>query len=205
MRLQVTEISKRAFDIVTAILLLAITWPLLVLLGAYIAMDGGPALFAHERIGYKGKAFKCLKFRTMITGASECLDEYLTLHPDQRVEWTNNQKLAFDPRVTRIGRMLRRASLDELPQLVNVIRGEMSLVGPRPVTEQELNERYGQNTAYLRVRPGMTGLWQVSGRNQLSYEERILIDTAYVAGKSVSLDLAILLRTISVVTTRGGQ
>lgn len=195
---------KRLTDIVIALLLLFLTFPLLVAIALLVAMDGGPVLFKHRRIGRHGTGFGCLKFRTMILGAEECLEEYLSYHPEARAEWEQGRKLNFDPRITRIGHLLRLSSLDELPQLLNVIKGDMSIVGPRPVTHEELAQ-YGTSAClYKSVRPGITGLWQISGRNDLSYATRVTLDERYVRNWSLALDLGILLRTPAVVLSRRG-
>jgi undecaprenyl-phosphate galactose phosphotransferase len=166
--------------------------------------DGAPVLFAHYRVGHDGKLFRCMKFRTMYRDAERMLSELLAKDPAARAEWQREQKLLRDPRVTPIGHFLRRTSLDELPQLFNVLRGEMSLVGPRPITVGELT-RYGRvRWHYLSVRPGMTGLWQVSGRNNTSYDERVALDRRYVEERSVWMNLQILLKTVKVVVARDG-
>jgi lipopolysaccharide/colanic/teichoic acid biosynthesis glycosyltransferase len=205
---ELTEISlqlKRFMDIVGASLLLLLTAPLLAAIALLISLDGGPVIYRHPRIGRKGAPFNCLKFRTMIVGAEDCLSEYLALNPEKRHEWETEQKLKLDPRVTGIGQLLRRLSLDELPQLANVVLGHMSLVGPRPVTQAELDERYGTAApAYLSVRPGITGLWQISGRNDISYNQRVHLDCQYAIGNSLRMDAVILLRTASAVMSRRG-
>ena len=166
--------------------------------------DGAPVLFAHYRVGHDGKLFRCMKFRTMYRNAERMLSELLERDPAARAEWQREQKLLSDPRITPIGHFLRRTSLDELPQLFNVLRGDMSLVGPRPITVGELT-RYGRvRWQYLSVRPGMTGLWQVSGRNNTSYEERVALDRRYVEERSVWMNLQILLKTVKVVVARDG-
>jgi lipopolysaccharide/colanic/teichoic acid biosynthesis glycosyltransferase len=185
---------------------------LLILLSPFLAIivfliwqrDGAPVLFAHYRVGYEGKLFRCMKFRTMLRNSEEVLSDLLRNDPQARVEWERDHKLVNDPRVTRIGSFLRRSSLDELPQLLNVLRGEMNLVGPRPITVAEL-ARYGRvRWHYLSVRPGITGLWQVSGRNNTTYEQRVALDRRYVEQRSLWLDLGILLRTMRVVAAREG-
>ena len=161
-------------------------------------------LFAHYRVGHDGKLFRCMKFRSMLRNSDQLLADLLHDDPQVRAEWDRDQKLANDPRVTAVGHFLRRTSLDELPQLLNVLRGEMSLVGPRPITLAELT-RYGRvRWHYLSVRPGITGLWQVSGRNNTTYEERVALDRRYVEQRSVWLDLSILLKTVRVVVLREG-
>ena len=197
-------VIKRVFDQVSAVILIWLSLPLLVLIAALVAMDGGPVFYMGKRVGLGGISFKCIKFRTMIPDAELCLEEYLSHHPTARAEWENERKLTFDPRITSVGNFLRRASLDELPQLFNVVKGEMSLVGPRPVTTSEL-AYYGKSAAlYESVRPGMTGLWQVSGRSEVSYATRVALDTRYVFDWSLGLDLWILFRTPAVVLSKRG-
>ena len=199
------EKLKRAVDTVGASVLLVLLAPVFALIALVISMDGGPATFAHRRVGKDGKFFGCLKFRTMVVGAEECLSEFLALHPEAAEEWKREQKLGFDPRITGIGKLLRKTSLDELPQLVNVLRGEMSLVGPRPVTKTEIDDKYGAHARLCTsVRPGLTGLWQVSGRNDISYPERVALDVRYVTRWSLVEDIRILLKTVGVVLDRSG-
>lgn len=187
-----------------ALLLLVGLAPLLLALAWLVRRDGSPATFEHYRVGCGGRLFRCLKFRTMRPDAERALQELLASDPALRKEWQRDQKLALDPRVTAVGRLLRRSSLDELPQLVNVLRGEMALVGPRPITVAELR-RYGSaRWKYLSVPPGMTGLWQVSGRNWTSYDERVKLDQLYVKNRGAWLDCKILAKTVSVVLTRHG-
>jgi exopolysaccharide production protein ExoY len=183
-----------------AVFLLALISPILLLIaGLVLYFDGAPILFGHYRVGRDGRLFPCLKFRTMYRNADVMLEELLRTNLDARAEWDRDQKLEKDPRVTPIGNFLRRTSLDELPQLINVARGQMALVGPRPVTVAEL-ERYGLTRwHYLSVNPGMTGLWQVSGRNNLSYAERVALDRRYIEERSAGMSLSILVRTIDVV------
>jgi Undecaprenyl-phosphate galactose phosphotransferase WbaP len=198
------RLLKRVFDLLAALALLAVGWPLLLYLSWRIRQDGGPAIFAHKRVGQSGKVFACYKFRSMRVDAEEQLRELLASDPALRVEWEKEFKLKDDPRISEIGHFLRRTSLDELPQLFNVIKGEMSLVGPRPVVRIEL-ERYGDDVDYfLMVRPGMTGLWQVSGRNDVNYDTRVYLDTWYVKNWSLWYDIAILFKTIRVVLKRDG-
>jgi exopolysaccharide production protein ExoY len=188
-----------------ALLLLALLSPLLLAIGALIwRRDGAPVLFAHYRVGRDGKLFRCMKFRSMLRNSEQVLAELLRDDPQARAEWARDQKLANDPRITGIGHFLRRSSLDELPQLLNVLRGEMSLVGPRPVTVGELTRYRQVRWHYLSVRPGITGLWQVSGRNNTSYDERVALDRHYVEQRSLWLDIGILLRTVRVVALREG-
>jgi lipopolysaccharide/colanic/teichoic acid biosynthesis glycosyltransferase len=196
---------KRSADMLIAGTALLMLSPLFALLMVMVATDGGPVFYRHKRIGRGGIAFGCLKFRTMIPNAEQYLESYLASNEEAAEEWARDQKLSFDPRVTRVGRVLRAASMDELPQLVNVICGEMSLVGPRPVTEVELSTHYGDTAPlYKSVYPGITGLWQVSGRNDVSYEARVAMDEAYVRRRSLLLDLMILLKTPVAVLSRKG-
>lgn len=179
--------------------------PLLIVIMFFIwKIDGAPVLFAHYRVGKNGKLFKCWKFRTMRRDSEEVLAELLKTDEVSRTEWARDQKLSNDPRITPIGHFLRKSSLDELPQLLNVIKGEMSLVGPRPVTVSELT-RYGAvRWHYVSVAPGMTGLWQVSGRNNTTYAERVDLDRRYVESRSLAGDISILFKTVRVVVFREG-
>jgi exopolysaccharide production protein ExoY len=195
---------KRLCDILGALVLAMLFSPVIlaVLIGA--AVYGQEALYRHQRVGRDGRLFWCLKFRTMVPDADKLLKHILDSDPDLRAEWERDHKLRNDPRVTPLGRFLRRTSLDELPQLWNVLKGEMSLVGPRPVTSEELL-RYGRNAVlYTLVRPGITGLWQVSGRNDAEYRRRVAMDVCYVKRQSAVLDLWILFRTVIVVLTGRG-
>lgn len=194
--------SKRAFDLCGGLILLLLLSPAFLLIAVGVRCSGGTVFFRHERVGRDGRRFRCLKFRSMYPNAEERLQRLLEQDADTRAEWSANFKLKHDPRVTRLGAVLRRSSLDELPQLLNVIMGDMCLVGPRPIVEHEL-VRYGRYARYyLSTRPGMTGLWQVSGRSNTSYRRRVALDCAYVRSQSVGLDLKILLKTIPVVLGR---
>ncbi|MWD28434.1 sugar transferase [Aquicoccus sp. SCR17] len=198
-------IAKRAVDLLLCLLMLPAVGPVILILYAIVRAEGGPGFFGHRRVGRNGATFRCWKIRTMVPDAQARLDELLARDPAARREWESEYKLRDDPRVTRLGLFLRRTSLDELPQIWNVLRGEMSLVGPRPVTAPEL-ERYGASRrAYLAVRPGVTGLWQVSGRNDLSYDERVRLDVAYHDGLSFLSDMRILCRTAGAVLRRTGR
>jgi len=198
------KLIKRVFDVLASIGLLVLLALPMCWLVMYIRKDGGAAVFAHERVGRGGRKFWCFKFRTMHMDAEQKLRELLEKNAVLQEEWGKEFKLRNDPRVTRIGQFLRRTSLDELPQLLNVIRGDMSLVGPRPVVEAELS-RYGNDVDYfLMVRPGMTGLWQVSGRNDTGYDARVYLDIWYVKNWSLWYDVAILFKTINVVLGRKG-
>lgn len=195
---------KRSFDIVVATLLLLFLAPVFALLCYMVKRDGGNAIYGHERIGQDGRKFKCLKFRSMVTNSKEVLERLLATSEDARREWDKDFKLKKDPRITRIGGFLRKTSLDELPQLWNVIRGEMSLVGPRPVIEAELERYAGDVDYYLMAKPGMTGLWQVSGRNDIDYDTRVYFDSWYVKNWALWTDIAILFKTAGVVFRRDG-
>ena len=189
--------QKRVVDITLAISGILLLAPLLIICFlATIATSRGPAIFRHRRVGFNGKHFDCYKFRTMVTDAPERLRKLLESDPTAAAEWTANRKLRNDPRVTAIGAILRKSSLDELPQLFNVLKGDMSIVGPRPVTDDEL-ERYSTAIgAYLACRPGITGLWQVSGRSTTTYDKRVACDAFYARNWSMTLDAKILIVTI---------
>lgn len=195
---------KRAFDVSGAVVIALLLSPLLLGIWWRIRKDGGCAIFGHERVGQGGRPFKCYKFRTMVPDAKACLERLLATSLAAREEWERGFKLKDDPRVTPIGSFLRKTSLDELPQLWNVIKGDMSLVGPRPVVAAEL-ERYGDNLAYyFMARPGMTGVWQVSGRNDVDYRTRVYLDVWYLKNWSLWYDLIILLKTCSVLVKKSG-
>jgi Undecaprenyl-phosphate galactose phosphotransferase WbaP len=199
-----SRLLKRCFDVLAASLILMLTWPLFAYLAWCIRKDGGRAIFAHTRVGQNGHQFSCYKFRSMCVDAEKNLRDVLANNPELQAEWAREYKLKDDPRISKIGHFLRRTSLDELPQIFNVIKGDMSLVGPRPVIQAEL-ERYGDDVDYfLMVRPGMTGLWQVSGRNDVGYDTRVYLDTWYVKNWSLWYDIAILFKTIKVVFQRKG-
>jgi len=168
------------------------------------ASSPGPICFSQQRIGFRGGRFSAFKFRSMVTDADERLKHYLATNPAGRAEWEADHKLRNDPRVTRFGRFLRKTSLDELPQLWNVLRGEMSLVGPRPIVEAEISKYNDRFELYTKVMPGITGLWQVSGRNDTTYDERVEFDAFYTRNWSPWLDLFILARTVKVVLFREG-
>lgn len=191
---------KRIMDIVIACLALVLAAPVMILVGLLIKITaGGPAIFSHSRVGFGGKPFDCYKFRSMVANSDEVLKAYLDANSEARKEWEETHKIRKDPRITFFGLMLRKSSLDELPQLINILRGDMSCVGPRPIVVDELR-RYGEHQAeYLGTRPGLTGLWQVSGRSSLDYENRVALDSQYVRNWSIWLDLVILLRTIVAV------
>ncbi|WP_112122703.1 undecaprenyl-phosphate galactose phosphotransferase WbaP [Haemophilus influenzae] len=199
-----SRILKRTMDIVGSLAIIIIFSPVLLYLYFAVKKDGGNAIYGHPRIGRNGKTFNCLKFRTMVVNSKEVLDELLRTDPEARAEWEKDFKLKNDPRITKIGAFIRKTSLDELPQLFNVLKGEMSLVGPRPIVIDEL-ERYEENVDYyLMAIPGMTGLWQVSGRNNIDYNTRVYFDSWYVKNWSLWNDIAILFKTVNVVLKRGG-
>ena len=191
---------KRAFDKAFAVACLVILSP--VMLGIALAIGlsgGGPILFAHSRLGYGGRSFNCLKFRTMRQNSEDEFENLLRIDPIAREEWMEQRKLERDPRVDSIGYILRSTSLDELPQLFNVLRGEMSIVGPRPIVQSEI-EKYGEHYCeYTTVRPGLTGIWQVSGRSETSYKRRVALDLSYIRHWSLMQDIRIVKRTIGVV------
>lgn len=192
------RLAKTAIDVTVAATLFVGLAPLLLLISLLVRLDGGPALFTHRRIGFRGRHFGCLKFRTMVVGAEHALQNVLSDDPALGAEWTATQKLRHDPRITRLGAFLRRTSLDELPQLINVLKRDMSLVGPRPIVDSEIRH-YGENIAhYYAVRPGMTGLWQISGRSNTTFETRVRLDVRYATSWSISTDIAVLLKTIPV-------
>ena len=197
--------TKFVFDIVVTLLGGIVIAPVFLLLAIMVGIDNrGRIFFAHRRVGRGGKEFPCYKFQTMVADADKALSEYLKVNPEARKEWEENFKLTNDPRVTKLGAFLRETSLDELPQIFNVLRGEMSLVGPRPIVRKEI-EKYGDNIReYYMVRPGITGMWQTSGRSDTTYEERVEMDTWYVRNWSVWLDMKYLVKTFAAVLARKG-
>jgi len=199
------RIFKRLFDIILTLIGSVLISPVLLTITLAVAWENrGGIIFAHKRVGMHGKKFLCYKFQTMIPNAEEKLKIYLAENPDAQKEWNETFKLTNDPRVTRLGNFLRRTSLDELPQLWNVLRGEMSLVGPRPIVEEEIS-RYGENIReYYMVLPGITGMWQVSGRSDTTYPERVAMDTWYVRNWSVWIDIMYLFKTVKAVLKEKG-
>lgn len=196
--------AKAAIDVTLAAILLIAASPFFLAIAVANTIDGGPIFFAHRRVGAGGRSFRCLKFRTMRVDGDRILEEALRADPAVAAEWQATHKLRHDPRVTPVGRILRKTSLDELPQLINILRMEMSLVGPRPIVEGEV-PKYGQNIAqYYATRPGLTGLWQVSGRSNTSYERRVELDTWYVNNWSLWHDLTVLAKTVPAVLARSG-
>lgn len=201
-----SRFAKRLFDIVVSLMLLIVLSPLFVILGIVIRRTcPGPVTYSQSRIGRGGVPFQCIKFRTMVVDADAVLKRWALENPELWAEYLKTYKLRDDPRITRIGKWLRKTSLDELPQLWNVLRGDMSLVGPRPVLARELEEHYGPATQlYIRARPGMTGLWQVSGRSDTSYKRRVFLDEWYILNWSFWYDIVILIQTVWIVTAGKG-
>lgn len=199
-----SRFTKIVFDLCVAAVLLILAAPLLLLIAFFVKLDGGPVLFSHRRVGANGREFPCFKFRSMVVNSDDVLRSALDGDPAAAAEWSRTRKLRNDPRVTWIGRVLRMTSLDELPQLLNVLRLEMSLVGPRPIVRSEVSF-YAENIAYYyETRPGLTGLWQVSGRSDTSYAQRVQLDTWYVKNWTMWHDLAILSKTVPAVLKRQG-
>lgn len=201
------QFLKRALDFLTAAILIVIFSPVMLVIAVAIYIrDPGSIIFEHWRVGQNGKEFPCLKFRSMVKNADECLEEMLVENPELRTEWEETQKLKDDPRIIPgVGNFIRKLSLDELPQLFNVLLGDMSLVGPRPCTSLELTTHYGADTRYYEmVRPGVSGLWQVTGRSTTTFEERVSIDVQYVRNKNMALDLWIAIQTPKAVISRKG-
>ena len=198
--------ARRGLDVLVAVVALLLLLPLLVFVAlAVFADDPGPVLFRQRRVGRRGETFTCLKFRSMRTDAEGALDALLRTDPAARAEWEESRKLKRDPRITRLGAFLRKSSLDELPQLWNVLRGEMSLVGPRPIVEAEV-ARYGRHFRhYCDLRPGVTGLWQVSGRSDVDYRRRVVLDVAYARHHTAGLNLKLLFATVPAVLLRRGS
>ncbi|MCJ8517477.1 exopolysaccharide production protein ExoY [Pseudorhizobium tarimense] len=199
-------LAKRSFDLTAALAALIIFSPIFLLIMALVKFsDGGSVFYGHRRVGHHGRYFHCLKFRTMVPNGDEVLRAYLNANPVAAEEWRRTRKLRTDPRVTAVGAVLRKLSLDELPQLINIIRGDMSVVGPRPVVDEELNLYDAHAAYYLSTRPGLTGLWQISGRNDVSYESRIAFDTHYVQNWSLVQDVLIIAKTIPAVCLSRGS
>ena len=195
------ETAKRAVDVTIALMLLLISSPLLLVIALLVkATSKGPVFFAHRRLGHNGRVFACLKFRTMIADA----EERLKRDPELRRQFEEKFKLEDDPRITPLGNFLRRTSLDELPQLFHVLTGEMSLVGPRPIVESELNKYSIYAHKLLTVKPGLSGLWQVCGRSHTTYPQRVMMDMHYIDHRSLKLDARLLLLTASAVVRKSG-
>jgi exopolysaccharide production protein ExoY len=195
----------RAVDVAIAGAALMFVAPLMLVVAVLLSIfDPGPIIFRHRRLGQNGRSFNCLKFRTMVVDSQARLEELLRTDPEARAMWQIHRKLKHDPRITALGRFLRKSSIDELPQLVNVLRGEMSIVGPRPIVEDEI-AKYGRYFAhYSSVRPGITGLWQVSGRNDVSYRRRVAMDVVYARRKSLGLNMKIMGLTMPAVVLAKG-
>jgi Undecaprenyl-phosphate galactose phosphotransferase WbaP len=199
-----TKAAKRTFDLALSCAALVVFAVPMMAVAVLVKLDGGPAIFGHSRVGEGGRMFACLKFRSMRVDAEQQLAELLARDEAARSEWEASRKLKDDPRVTQLGRILRKTGLDELPQLLNVLRGDMSLVGPRPVTVSEMVQYGAEADRYRRVRPGITGLWQVSGRSDTTYAQRVSLDAWYVANWSPWHDIVIILKTIPAVLSRRG-
>lgn len=200
-----SEALERLVEVPICLVALMFLAPLMLIIAALVRLhDGGPALFGHVRVGKNGRRFRCLKFRSMAPDAEDRLTALLRSDPQAREEWRRDHKLRNDPRVTRIGHFLRKSSLDELPQLFNVLVGEMSLVGPRPIVAAEIS-RYGRfYSRYCSIRPGVTGLWQVSGRNEVDYHRRVALDLLYIKRRNLFFYVWILVATVPAVLTRRG-
>lgn len=200
------ETSTRLFDVVVAALALIALLPVLLVVFLLVKLTSrGPGIFVQQRVGRRGVLFPCLKFRTMVVDADEALAAVLAQSSRAREQWARDQKLRDDPRITWIGALLRKSSLDELPQLFNILAGQMSVVGPRPIVTSEIS-RYGARfSSYCSVRPGLTGLWQVSGRNDISYSSRVRLDSLYARKRSFALNVSICLRTVPAVLSKSGS
>lgn len=196
--------GKRVFDLMIALVLMPVAAPLIAVLWGMVRLDGGPGFFGHVRVGKQGRRFRCWKLRSMAPDADLLLQRLLADDPDAAAEWAATFKLQNDPRVTRLGRILRQTGLDELPQFWNVLRGDMSLVGPRPITEDELDFYAGDPSVYLAHPPGLTGLWQVEGRTNGCFRRRVALDRRYVETRGLWTDLGILVRTARGVSQRTG-
>ena len=197
--------GKRLLDVGVSCLSLPIVVPVVSLLWVLVRLDGGQGFFWHDRVGRNGRVFRCLKLRKMVPDADQQLHRVLETDQQAASEWALNYKLQDDPRVTRLGRILRRTSLDELPQIWNILRGEMSLVGPRPITAREMFFYDPDPSVYLRHMPGLTGLWQVEGRQDAQYDLRVRMDRYYDAHRSMAMDLSLILRTVVCVICPTGR
>ena len=206
LRVVVRPRAKRACDVTMSLVMLIVTVPVTSLITMALLLTGQNPVYAHVRVGRDGREFGCLKFTSMRRGADEALKQLLLNDPVAKLEWETNRKLRNDPRITRIGRILRATSLDELPQLLNILIGQMSMVGPRPVTQDEFDQHYGPigGAAYRSVRPGLTGLWQVKGRSETGFARRVALDTYYAQRQSLRTDAVIMLQTVQVVISRKG-
>ena len=194
------RVLKRILDVIVAALLLILALPLAIAIALAIVLENrGPVFFAHTRIGKGKRRFRLWKFRSMVVDADAMLARHLEAHPDDLAEWREMHKLKDDPRVTGVGRLLRRSRLDELPQLISVLRGEMSMVGPRPIVEEEISKYGPVFSLYVQVLPGLTGLWQISPHTHTSYRERTELDMKYMRERTIWMDLLVLLKTVRVV------
>lgn len=197
---------KRAFDIAFSVFALLFFFPLFLGLAIIIRLTSkGPAIYAHERIGRGGKTFRCFKFRSMYADSDERLKELLKNNPEMKEEWDRSHKLKNDPRITPIGKFIRKTSLDEFPQFLNVLKGDLSVVGPRPVVRAEVNKHLKEKAPkILSVRPGLTGIWQVSGRSNTTYAERIMMDEAYIDSHNLWLDIKLIAKTVPAMLSKRG-
>ena len=195
--------AKRAFDLLVVALIAFPTFIVVAVAAAFVALDGKSPFYTQKRVGRNGCEFSILKLRSMVVNADEILEDYLNQNPEARAEWDEKQKLRHDPRITRVGHLIRKTSLDELPQLWNVLNGDMSLVGPRPMMTCQKDLYPGQ--AYYDMRPGITGLWQVSERNDTSFKQRAFYDNQYHQELSLGADLSIMVKTVSVVLKATGH
>jgi len=206
-RISYRETGKRILDFTLAALAVPPTLVIVLLIAVVMVVSGdrGPIFFGHKRIGKNGKTFRCWKIRSMVTDAEKKLRAHLDANPEAAAEWERDHKLENDPRITRFGAFLRATSLDELPNVWNVLKGDLSLVGPRPIVRAEVR-KYGCNKRdYFSVRPGVTGLWQISGRNDITYRQRVLLDVEYIQNISMKLDLKVILATVGAVLNRTGK
>jgi exopolysaccharide production protein ExoY len=193
-------VTKRSTDVAIALAGLVLAAPIMLFIALLIKLTSpGPVIFAHDRVGFGGRPFRCYKYRTMVADADRRLAEHLARDPEAAREWSETRKLRRDPRITLLGRVLRKSSLDELPQLLNILRGDMSCVGPRPIVHDELQQYGACAGEYLRARPGLTGLWQVTGRSSTDYARRVSLDSHYVRNWSLTTDAFILVRTVFAV------
>ncbi|WP_024517160.1 sugar transferase [Bradyrhizobium sp. Tv2a-2] len=192
-------------DLAVALSAAVLLLPLFIMIALLVKLsDGGPVFYGHRRIGMNSKPFLCVKFRTMAVNSDDLLRKHLDASPAAALEWTQTRKLKVDPRITAVGAVLRRMSVDELPQVINIVRGEMSIVGPRPIVSDEVT-MYGQDAEYyFRARPGLTGAWQVSGRNDASYSQRVALDRDYVQNWTLWRDITIIAKTVPAVVWAKG-
>lgn len=199
-------IMKRVVDIIGGLVGVILLIPLTICIGIAnkIAKDNGPIFYSQERIGKNGKRFKIYKYRSMIVDADKKLEKYLAENEEARAEWEENKKLREDPRITKVGNFIRKTSLDEFPQFINVLKGDMSLVGPRPIVDGEIEKYEGRKDEFLSVKPGCTGFWQANGRSDTTYDERMEMELYYVRNMSIKLDIKILFKTVKAVLNKEG-